>query len=443
MSKMDIQLVRQRGIDEINRAIVWDNSGDKPQDAFMCYMKGIGDLLLSAKYTKSNAIKNTVLSRVVEYMDRAEVLKLKLHEDTQDTTRISTPNPVQPTTTDQSDTIRAGVMDTRVDRASMDVKWDDVVGLKATKDALFEAIIWPKRFPSMFIGSRQPWSAILLYGPPGTGKSYLAKAVASESGSTFFSISSSDIMSKWQGESEKTIEMLFAVANEEAPSVIFIDEIDSIAGARVDGEQESTRRVKTQLMMEMQGIKSMSSVVVLAATNTPWTLDGAFRRRFQKRVFVGLPGSRARAVMFEKGLASMHSTLVDTDYDTLAAMTEGYSGSDIANVVRDSLMAPIRRCRDAKQFTLATNGGWTPVSKYPNCCACPMDLSGSPSIGKTCGTCGAQCKNMYELDDDTLVVPPVDMGDVRSSVGTMHKSVAEHEMERYDTWTTEYGQDGS
>merc|ERR1719252_481472 len=119
------------------------------------------------------------------------------------------------------------------------VSWDDVAGLEQAKDALKEAVVLPVKFPQFFTGKRKPWSGFLLYGPPGTGKSYLAKAVATEADSTFFSVSSSDLVSKWLGESEKLVGQLFALAREQAPSIIFIDEIDSLCSARGDNESEA------------------------------------------------------------------------------------------------------------------------------------------------------------------------------------------------------------
>lgn len=159
------------------------------------------------------------------------------------------------------------------------VKWEDVAGLEMAKTSLKEAIILPSKFPDIFVGIRKPWKGILLYGPPGTGKTYLAKACATQANSTFFSISSSDLMSKYVGESEKLIKSLFHMAHEKSPSIIFIDEIDSLAGARSEGENESSRRVKTEFMVQMQGVgNDTGGVLVLGATNLPWALDSAIRR---------------------------------------------------------------------------------------------------------------------------------------------------------------------
>lgn len=142
----------------------------------------------------------------------------------------------------------------------------------------------------MFVGMRKPWKGILLYGPPGTGKSLLAKACATECSATFFSVSSSDLISKYVGESEKLVRSLFEMARSQKPSIIFIDEVDSLTGARNDQENESTKRVKTEFLVQMQGKtykigvgKDDDGILVLGATNIPWGLDSAIRRRFEKR----------------------------------------------------------------------------------------------------------------------------------------------------------------
>lgn len=134
------------------------------------------------------------------------------------------------------------------------VQWNDVAGLEGAKEALKEAVILPIKFPHLFKGNRKPWKGILLFGPPGTGKSYLAKAVATEaSNSTFISVSSSNLVSKWLGESEKLVKNLFEMARQHKPSIIFIDEVDSLCSTRSDNESESARRIKTEFLVQMQG----------------------------------------------------------------------------------------------------------------------------------------------------------------------------------------------
>ena len=136
-------------------------------------------------------------------------------------------------------------------REKPNVKWTDVAGLEQAKASLQEAVILPTKFPQLFTGERKPWRGILLYGPPGTGKSYLAKACATEAEGTFFSISSSDLVSKWLGESERLVKQLFKLARENKPAIIFIDEIDSLCGSRSEGENETSRRIKTEFLVQM------------------------------------------------------------------------------------------------------------------------------------------------------------------------------------------------
>lgn len=204
------------------------------------------------------------------------------------------------------------------------VKWDDIAGLENAKKALQEAVILPIKFPHIFVGTRTPWKGILLYGPPGTGKTYLAKACATEADSTFFSISSSDLMSKWVGESEKLIKTLFNLAREKKPAIIFIDEIDSLCGNRSEGENDATRRVKTEFLVQMQGVgKDDQGILVLGATNIPWGLDPAIRRRFEKRIYIPLPDAKGRTYLLKNLMKKNPNELDDEDFENIGNMTEG------------------------------------------------------------------------------------------------------------------------
>merc|ERR1712183_445194 len=211
------------------------------------------------------------------------------------------------------------------------IKWSDVAGLEAAKEALKEAVILPIKFPHLFTGKRKPWRGILLFGPPGTGKSYLAKAVATEANnSTFFSVSSSDLVSKWLGESEKLVKNLFEMARENEPSIIFIDEIDSLVSSRSDNESEAARRIKTEFLVQMQGVGvDNDGVLVLGATNIPWVLDSAIRRRFERRIYIPLPEAPARESLFRLHMGDTKNNLTGADFKSLGQMTERYSGADV------------------------------------------------------------------------------------------------------------------
>lgn len=198
--------------------------------------------------------------------------------------------------------------------------------------------------------------------PPGTGKSYLAKACATEAEGTFYSVSSSDLVSKWLGESERLVKSLFELARANRPAVIFIDEIDSLCSTRSEGENDSTRRIKTEFLVQMQGVgKDSTGLLILGATNVPWELDPAIRRRFEKRVYISLPETEARAAMFKLNLGNTPTTLSEDDFSLLADHTEGYSGSDVATIVKDALMEPIRKCQNAKKFKRTPEGKMIPT----------------------------------------------------------------------------------
>ncbi|XP_078084001.1 katanin p60 ATPase-containing subunit A-like 2 isoform X3 [Mustelus asterias] len=156
------------------------------------------------------------------------------------------------------------------------VRWDDIIGLEPAKRLVKEAVVYPIKYPQLFTGILSPWKGLLLYGPPGTGKTLLAKAVATECNTTFFNISASTIVSKWRGDSEKLVRVLFELARFHAPSTIFLDELESVMsqrGSAPGGEHEGSRRMKTELLVQMDGLaRSDDLVFVLAASNLPWKL---------------------------------------------------------------------------------------------------------------------------------------------------------------------------
>uniref|UniRef100_A0A3B3ZMW9 Katanin p60 ATPase-containing subunit A-like 2 n=1 Tax=Periophthalmus magnuspinnatus TaxID=409849 RepID=A0A3B3ZMW9_9GOBI len=240
---------------------------------------------------------------------------------------------------------------------SPNVRWEDIIGLEDAKRLVKEAVVYPIKYPQLFTGILSPWKSLLLYGPPGTGKTMLAKAVATECKTTFFNISASSIISKWRGDSEKLVRVLFDLARYHAPSTIFLDELESVMGQRgstMGGEHESNRRMKAELLVQMDGLaRSDDLVFVLAASNLPWELDHAMLRRLEKRILVGFPSSLARQAMVSHWLPPFRSTeggvelRTQLDYQTLAKEMEGYSGSDIALVCKEASMRPVRKIFDA------------------------------------------------------------------------------------------------
>ncbi|XP_053314769.1 spastin isoform X2 [Spea bombifrons] len=227
------------------------------------------------------------------------------------------------------------------------VKFTDIAGQELAKQALQEIVILPSIRPELFTGLRAPARGLLLFGPPGNGKTMLAKAVAAESNATFFNISAASLTSKYVGEGEKLVRALFAVARELQPSIIFIDEIDSLLCERREGEHDASRRLKTEFLIEFDGVQSGGDdrVLVMGATNRPQELDEAVLRRFAKRVYVSLPNEETRLLLLQNLLSKQGNPLSEKELSRLSRLTEGYSGSDITALAKDAALGPIRELK--------------------------------------------------------------------------------------------------
>eukprot|EP00768_Dysnectes_brevis_P000740 gnl/Dysnectes_brevis/1166_a1300_4432.p1 GENE.gnl/Dysnectes_brevis/1166_a1300_4432~~gnl/Dysnectes_brevis/1166_a1300_4432.p1 ORF type:complete len:448 (-),score=157.13 gnl/Dysnectes_brevis/1166_a1300_4432:50-1336(-) len=422
-----------KGVDIVRIAMELDKGGQY-EEALAKYKHGLEYLINGLKYEKSAKRKEVIKRKVTEYIARAEQLKKMLDDSSIEAPAASPTSGTaqrgrkpsgkkgggKQSKEDKEDEKMAGAISGAIVREKPNIRWDDVAGLETAKAALREAVILPMKFPHLFEGKRQPWRGILLYGPPGTGKSFIAKAVATEVTATFFSISSSDLVSKWQGESERLVKQLFEMAREEAPSIVFIDEIDSLCGARSDNESESSRRIKTEFLVQMQGVgKDSTGVLVLGATNLPMNLDSAVRRRFEKRIEIGLPDKVARTRMLELNLGSTPHTIGKDDLSGFADRLEGFSGSDISVLVRDALMEPVRQLQRATHFRRNAEG------KYEAC---------SP------GTPGSEPMSLMDIDPESLAVPKVEARHFESSVRHCKPSVGRDDLERIGKFTAEFGQ---
>lgn len=286
------------------------------------------------------------------------------------------------------------------------VKMSDIAGLAGAKQLLTEAVVLPRLIPGYFTGKRKPWRGVLMFGPPGTGKTLLAKAVATECNTTFFSVSPSTVTSKYRGDSEKLMKLLFEMARFYAPSTIFMDEVDGLCSARGGGgEHEASRRVKGEILAQMDGATTgeydpAKSVIVLGATNLPWELDTAFLRRFEKRVHIDLPDEEGRRAMFQINTEGMQ---VDEDakeggtWKSLVEMSDGYSGADIAVVCNDASMLGLRRLL----------------------------------AGKTPDEMKKMSKEEFNV--------PITRADFESVFATVKSSAGKNDLEKYREWMQEFG----
>ncbi|XP_028292237.1 katanin p60 ATPase-containing subunit A-like 1 isoform X1 [Gouania willdenowi] len=287
---------------------------------------------------------------------------------------------------------------------NLNIHWEDIADLEDAKKLLREAVVLPMWMPDFFKGIRRPWKGVLMTGPPGTGKTMLAKAVATECKTTFFNVSSSTLSSKYRGESEKLVRLLFEMARFYAPSTIFIDEIDSICGRRGSSdEHEASRRVKSELLIQMEGVGGAlenddpsKMVMVLAATNFPWDIDEALRRRLEKRIYISLPTAAGRVELLKINLKEVE-VADDVDLDLIAEKIDGFSGADITNVCRDASMMAMRRRID----------GLTP-------------------------------EEIRALSKEELQMP-VTMEDFNLTLKKISKSVSVADLEKYEAWMSEFG----
>ncbi|MEN3748621.1 CDC48 family AAA ATPase [Sphingomonas sp. HF-S3] len=236
------------------------------------------------------------------------------------------------------------------------VRWEDVGGLDDAQMRLKESVELPMKDPDAFrrLGIR-PAKGFLLYGPPGTGKTLLAKAVAREAEANFIATKSSDLLSKWYGESEQQIAKLFSRARQVAPCVIFIDELDSLVPARGGGlgEPQATERVVNTILAEMDGLEELQSVVVIGATNRPNLIDPALLRpgRFDEWIYVGVPDAEGRRRILTIQTAKM-PLASDVDLGEVAARTERYTGADLGDVVRRAGLAALRQSLTSTEVTM-------------------------------------------------------------------------------------------
>ena len=314
-------------------AVRLDKQGSKGM-AITMYQKAIESLLQLTQLYPEYGLNKVYIQRAIAYQERIKALQGALMLTESRTAETNCAEGEGKTTQGGKSSYEELIV-----MEKPNVKWEEVVGLDPAKKAVKEAIVYPVQRPDLFpLG----WPrGILLFGPPGCGKTLLAAAVATEIDATFVSIDAASIMSKWLGEAEQNVAKLFGSirksAQEGKPSIVFIDELDSLMGKH-SNEVGGEIRVRNQFLKEMDGIVDKGKnlhIYVIGATNKPWDLDWAFIRRFQKRILVPLPDHHTRLMMF-KLYTSILQLTTDVDLHELARISEGFSGSDIRDVCQSA-----------------------------------------------------------------------------------------------------------
>ncbi|KAL1138035.1 hypothetical protein AAG570_009730 [Ranatra chinensis] len=278
------------------------------------------------------------------------------------------------------------------------IDWEDIAGLHVAKTTIQEIVVWPMLRPDIFTGLRRPPKGILLFGPPGTGKTLIGKCIASQSSSTFFSISASSLTSKWIGDGEKMVRALFAVARCHQPAVVFIDEIDSLLSQRSESEHESSRRIKTEFLVQLDGASTGEEdrILIIGATNRPQELDEAARRRLVKRLYIPLPDNEARKQLVTNLMRSERNDLIESQIEEIAELTDGYSGADMKNLCQEACLGPIRSIAASQMFQISADS-----------------------------------------------VRPVNIEDFKSALRRVRSSVSTKDLEIYKMWDQQYGSGGA
>jgi vacuolar protein-sorting-associated protein 4 len=434
----------KRATDYLTKAVNCENNG-KLEDALMHYEKAL-DIFKHVLNNKNNiGLNEKIAPKINAYIEKASQLRETIKENPHGT-RNSSLSPSSKKSTGNKNILCDNDSENnygeemqqlmnqmaRTQIATLNVTLDDIIGLNETKTLLKQIIFMPRDMPQLFTGNRSPPRSILLYGPGGTGKTLVGKALATVSQLPFFAVSYSDIVSKWQGESERGVKALFEMLKTKAPVILFIDEVDSLCSKRTNNSGGGNSKTLQEFLIQLDGISGSNSntekerVLFIGCTNIPWDLDMAMRRRFQRRVYIPLPDERTRKEMFQYFMKNNSHTITNEQFDKLAKMTESYSGDDICQMTKNAVMIPVNMIATATHFEtfVLDDKKWYRPCSYSNPYA--VETTWDKIEDKT-AIDAIPVSYLHFLEAYKIVKPSNDVKD----------------MKRYEEWTKEFGSDGA
>lgn len=429
---------RKKATELARQAVEADHAGQVRQ-AKQLYESACTYFVHALKYDKSlSAVgRELVQTKLDEYLTRGEALKVRLDEAEQAARDVEAKQPVprRPVAT-PADSRQAATREgaagpeesgTRLAEPPA-TRWTDVAGLGNVKRELHDAVVLPQKLPHFFAKGhgRKPAAGILLYGPPGTGKTLVARALAGECQRAFFAVSTADVIDKYVGESAQKLRRLFEEARTHRPSIIFIDEIETLCQARGGNANasEASQQVVSEFLRQLDGVgPSMDDVLLLGATNLPEALDAAMRRRFTRRIYVPLPDTSTRAAILRVQLAKVPHEVSDAELHALAEATAGYSAADLAGVVQWGLTHTLHMVTEATHF----------ASAVPDAPAVELWRPCSP------GEAGGREVSFDELDPATVTEPPVRYRYLAAALQEIRPNVTAADCAKYEEFSEKYG----
>jgi vacuolar protein-sorting-associated protein 4 len=419
----------QKAIEHVELANSAKLRGNLPE-ALRLLNIGLGYFNNILKNKQHTQLKETITPYVTTYLAEAEELKQciatsssspMMTSGSNESTDLCTQSYANNNSTERSDDTSQRLQQIGQTKVKTDygIRWEEVIGLEGIKTMLREIIELPRDMPHLFTGNRKVIRSILLYGPPGTGKTFLAKALASNSGYAFYSVSSAELISKYVGDSEKNIRSLFDTLRADTPCILFLDEVEALCASR--DEQQHTKTVQ-QFLVQFDGLTgsdhSNEGIFILACTNTPWALDTAMRRRLERKLYVPLPTEEDRARLFAHYIGKNDHALSENDFITLAQLTPSFSSADIKLLTEAACMQPWQTIRDASHF-VRHNDRWFP---------CDSTIQDARPLTYQAIT-----------NKSEIVIPKITSRHVRDTLSQIKATVQEHELTNYDEWTIQYG----